>query len=58
MLDTEKIGKAYWGRKLVLLKAIAGYRISEDLKQYITVFVSIFVNPKTKSCRYLYSRIK
>ena len=50
--------KSVLGKKINFLTAVTGYRVSENLKQYITVYESIFVNPKIKSCHYLYSRIR
>jgi len=50
--------KSLVGKKTRFLTAFTGYRISEDLKKYISVYEGLFGNPKMKSCRYLYSRIK
>jgi len=49
--------KSVLEKKNRFLTSVTGYRDSENLKQYITVFESIFLNPEIKSC-HLYSRIK
>jgi len=38
--------KSVVGKKISFLTAVTGYCVSENLKQYITVYESIFVNPK------------
>ena len=50
--------KSVLGKKTGFVTAVTGYRVSEDLKQYISVYEGKFGNPKMKSCRYLFSRIK